>query len=131
MSRFHWSRLTLIALDLGWYNVRTPLRPCHSLSERPGHLALRGGPHDIAVEHSPTILLRKQTLFDLNWSTEMSFDPKREGEEAGSLVWLSATMYAALGVSRGAGGSLELVWRRPSASELGKIEVSRALSRVR
>lgn len=109
-------------LERGWYNVRTPLYPCHSLTERPGTLALRGGPHDIAVEHSPSILLRKQVAFDLDWSTEMSFDPARSGEEAGTLVWLTATMYASLGVARSESGQLQLVFRRPG--ELSKITVS-------
>ena len=108
-------------LELGWYNVRVPLHQCYSLSERPGCLALRGGAHDISVEHAPSILLRKQPLFDLDWSTEVSFDPTREGEEAGTLVWLTGTMYAALGIRRNAQGGLELVWRRPA--ELNKIEV--------
>jgi hypothetical protein len=67
-------------------------------------------------------LLRKQVSWDLDWSTEMTFDPARTGEEAGTLVWLTATMYAALGVTRSESGELQVVFRRPG--ELEKIVVS-------
>lgn len=102
--------------------MRTPLHTCYSLSEKPGFLALRGGPHDIAVEHSPSILLRKQVSFDLDWTTEMTFDPSRPGEEAGTVVWLTATMFAALGLAKNSSGGMDVVYRRPVE---GHIEVSR------
>ena len=93
-----------------------PLRDFHSLTERPGYLALRGGPYSINVEHSPSVLLQKQTRFDMEWSTEISFDPLRAGEEAGTVVWLTAATYAAIGVRGDGKGGLQIVFRRPDES---------------
>jgi hypothetical protein len=61
-------------------------------------------------------LLQKQTRFDLEWSTEVSFDPSRAGEEAGTVVWLTTTTYAAIGVRGDGDGRLHIVFRRPDES---------------
>jgi len=50
------------------------------------------------------------------WSTEVSFDPLRSGEEAGTVVWLSTSIYAAIGVRGDGKGGLCIVFRRPDES---------------
>lgn len=112
-------------LGLGWYRVRVPLRDFFSLHDRPGHLAIRGGPDDIAVEHSPSLLLQKQPGFNLDWSTSLSFDPARQYEEAGTVLWLNSTAYAALGVRGTGNGKLQVVLRRPTDG--GKITVGQSV----
>jgi hypothetical protein len=52
----------------------------------------------------------------MEWSTEVSFDPSRAGEEAGTVVWLKTTTYAAIGVRGEGEGVLRIVFRRPDES---------------
>jgi hypothetical protein len=59
------------------------------------------------------VLLQKQTRFDLEWSTEVSFDPARADEEAGTVVWLTTTAFAAIGVRGDGKGGLRIAFRRP------------------
>lgn len=66
------------------------------------------------------MLVRKQTHFSMDFTTEMSFEPSARGQEAGVVVWLSHTVYASLGVRasrKGEKGSLELVYREVSQPE--------------
>lgn len=105
-----------------------PLRDFHSLTEKPGYLAIRGGPHKIDVEHSPSILLKKQTRFDLEWSTEVSFDPSRTGEEAGTVLWLNSTAYAAIGVRKNEDGKLRIAYRRPEDKDAIQVSLKSASS---
>lgn len=110
------------ALQLGWYTIRTPLRPFHSLTDRPGYLAIRGSAYPIDYQESPSALLRKQPDFEGEWSTEMDFLPLVEGTAAGLVVWLNKDAHITLSVrgtgkaSGGRGGSgRELVFKAPSA----------------
>jgi len=103
-----------------------PLREFHSLTEKPGHLAIRGGPYNISVEHCPSVLLQKQTRFDLDWSTEICFEPTRAGEEAGTVVWLNSVAFAAIGVRGDGEGGLRIAFRRPDESNV--IQVSDPMS---
>jgi hypothetical protein len=52
----------------------------------------------------------------MEWSAEVSFDPSRAGEEAGTVVWLTTTTYAAIGVRGDGEGGLRIVFRRPDES---------------
>ena len=103
------------ALDIGWYSARTPLRPFHSLTARAGHLGLRGGAHKLTTEHVSSMLLRKQTSFECDWSTRMRFEPSSEGEEAGAIVYLSAASHAIVAV-RGLKDGLQVVFRCPDGN---------------
>ena len=61
----------------------------------------------------------------MEWSTEVSFDPSRAGEEAGTVVWLTTMTYAAIGVRGDGKGGLRIVFRRPDESYT--IQVSHGL----
>jgi len=104
------------ALQLGWYTVRTPLRQFHSLTERPGHLAIRGSAYAIDYQESPSALLRKQPDFDGEWSTEMEFEPSEKGQAAGLVVWLDKDAHITLSV-RGtdSNGGKELIFKSPTS----------------
>jgi beta-xylosidase len=112
----------LPALQLGWYTIRTPLRPFHSLTDRPGYLSIRGSAYPIDYQESPSALLRKQPDFEGEWSTGMDFQPNVEGTAAGLVVWLDKDAHITLSVrgtckaSGGKGGSgRELVFKAPCA----------------
>lgn len=116
----------IVALQKGWYQLRVPLRQTYSLTEKPGHLALRGSPRRIDVEHSPTMFLRKQTSFDLDWLTILEFSPRVPGEEAGTVVWVSQHAYASLGIGRDEGGNMEIVF----TSVTGKTRQVKVLANI-
>jgi hypothetical protein len=67
------------------------------------------------------MLLRKQTEFNLDWSTVMEFAPHRPAQEAGTVVWMTRTEHAVLGLRGTADGGAEVVFKKPVD---GKFEVS-------
>lgn len=87
------------ALELGWYQKNTPLKPCHSYSERPGYLRLHGGCYDLACPEAPTLLLRKQESFHDHFSATLDFRPSRKGYEAGVTVWWNMYSFASIGIT--------------------------------
>ncbi|GFZ51537.1 hypothetical protein JCM24511_09304 [Saitozyma sp. JCM 24511] len=82
----------------GWYHLRTPLKREYSLTHSPGHIALFGGPYDIRVDESVTMLLQKQTSFRGTWDVQLDYTPERAGEEAGTTVWWSKWCFASVGI---------------------------------
>lgn len=104
------------ALSLGWYHVRVPLRKAHWVGD--AGLALRGCADTLDVDHCPTVLLRKQTAFNLDWETEVAFAPA-PGQEAGTVAWVAKGVYASLGVRGAEGGAREVVFTRPGAAGAG------------
>ncbi|BEI98971.1 hypothetical protein CcaverHIS631_0400140 [Cutaneotrichosporon cavernicola] len=105
-------------LSLGWYTLRVPLRQFYSLTERPGYLALRGGPTSLNIEHCPSVLLQKQPGFNLDWSTQLEFAPTQKGQEAGTVVWMNKSEHAALGLRGKGDGNVEVVFRRPDNGQI-------------
>lgn len=96
-----FSQLTLAAaLSLGWYHVRTPIKPDYYLGRRPGHLTLVSNSQAIHQLESPAMILRKQTAHTGIWSTSIDFDPVDEYEEAGAVVYYSNISYGAILIKR-------------------------------
>ncbi|KAE8394498.1 glycosyl hydrolase [Aspergillus alliaceus] len=85
-------------LQLGWYRKNTPVRTDYSLTERPNHLRLHGGPYNLSVPTCPTLLLRKQTHRYCTWETRLSFLPNSAHTEAGTVVWWNYFTYSSLGI---------------------------------
>ena len=84
------------------------------------------------MAHCPSVLLQKQTQIDCDWSTEVEFAPSREGEEAGTVVWLHEETFAALGL-RKRGDALDVVLRWPDAEgtlQVGQGQPARIDSRT-
>lgn len=87
------------ALELGWYQKNTPLKPFHSFTERPGYLRLHGGCYGLSSPEAPSLLLRKQESFHDIFSATLEFNPSRKGYEAGISVWWSMYSYASIGIT--------------------------------
>ncbi|KAF9701211.1 hypothetical protein EKO04_000966 [Ascochyta lentis] len=87
------------ALELGWYQKNTPLKPCHSFTERPGYLRIHGGCYDLSSPEAPALLLRKQESYHDKFSTTLEFKPCRKGYEAGITVWWSMYSFASIGIT--------------------------------
>lgn len=76
----------------------TPLKTDFSLTERPNHLRLYGGPYHLSVPACPTLFLRKQTHQFCTWETRLSFLPLSEHTEAGTVVWWNYFTFSSLGI---------------------------------
>ncbi|KAH8694154.1 glycosyl hydrolase [Talaromyces proteolyticus] len=85
-------------LQLGWYRKNTPLKVDYSLTVRSNLLRLYGGPYNLSVPASPTLLLRKQTHRFCRWETRLSFHPSSTIAEAGTVVWWNYFTYASIGI---------------------------------
>jgi beta-xylosidase len=102
----------------------TPLKREYSLSARPGHLRLYGGPYDLSSPESPTLLLRKQTKFDQTFQATLDFQPSQPGYEAGIVVWYSMYSYASIGITMTEENKKAVIVRLPT-SEIGITQVNR------
>ena len=88
-------------LSLGWYRLRTPVKCDHSLTERPGWLALRGNAWTLRDLEAPALLLRKQYCPMGTWSTLIDFEPTTSNVEAGITIYWSLYAYGAILIRRG------------------------------
>lgn len=59
------------------------------------------------------MLLQKQTSFNLDWCTQVELAPRKPGEEAGTVVWMSKGEHAALSVRGAKDGRVEIAFKRP------------------
>ncbi|KAH9874842.1 hypothetical protein J1614_004329 [Plenodomus biglobosus] len=82
----------------GWYRKNTPARTDFSLTDRPGHLTLHGGPYTLSMPTSPTLFLRKQQHWPVTWETQLDFQPVMPRVEAGTVVWWNYTCFASIGI---------------------------------
>ncbi|MFY0672765.1 MAG: hypothetical protein JXQ87_05150 [Bacteroidia bacterium] len=74
-------------LDLNWNFRRVPSDNMYSLTKRKSHLRLSCGKTAIANRTSASFIGFRQTESNFEYLTRMSFNPKRDGSEAGiSLV---------------------------------------------
>lgn len=83
-----------------FYSLDTPFSVDYSLTERPNHLRLYGGPYTLSVPASPTMFLRKQTHRFCTWETKLSFQPTSEHAEAGTVVWWNYFTHSSLGIRK-------------------------------
>lgn len=83
-----------------FYSLDTPFCVDYSLTERPNHLRLYGGPYTLSVPASPTMFLRKQTHRFCTWETKLSFQPTSEHTEAGTVVWWNYFTHSSLGIRK-------------------------------
>lgn len=114
------------ALELGWYQKNTPLKPCHSYTERPGYLRLQGSCYDLSSPEAPALLLRKQESYHDMFSTDLEFKPSRKGYEAGITVWWSMYSYASIGITAliHKGQLISTVVCRKPTGQAGKLETT-------
>ena len=82
----------------GWYHMRSPQIPPHSLIDRPGSITLWGNGYTLAHDESPAVLLTRQQSFKAVFDLDMEFDPQNDGEEAGLAIWYSKWNHARIAV---------------------------------
>jgi alpha-N-arabinofuranosidase len=70
-------------LGLQWNYLRDPYTENYSLTAKHGFLRLYGTDVNMSDKDSPTFVGRRQTNFNCLASTELTFEPESEGEEAG------------------------------------------------
>lgn len=90
----------------------------YSLTERPNHLRLYGGPYNLSVPACPTLFLRKQTHRFCTWETKLSFQPTTDHTEAGTVVWWNYFTYSSLGIRKGDDGHGRILRFRPSKGDV-------------
>jgi len=92
-------------LGLPWTFVRNLERTRWSLTERPGWLRLHGSMFTLAdAEAAPVFVARRQQHFECQATTQLTFDPGRDGEEAGLAVRMNDRHHYEFGVRRGPKG---------------------------
>lgn len=74
------------ALNLHWNFLRNPYSQDWSLTEKPGYLRLKGSKVNFTGNDSPAFIGRRQTAFDMDFSTQVSFIPSAENEESGLVI---------------------------------------------
>jgi alpha-N-arabinofuranosidase len=94
---------TSAALALCWNHLRNPEPNRYSLTERAGHLRLRGSEHGLDDLASPAWVGRRQCHFAVRVATCLEFSPEAENEEAGLVVRMNERHHYELFVTRRAG----------------------------
>lgn len=74
------------SLDLKWNFVRNPNAADWSLTEKAGHLRLKGSKYSFKEKSSPAFVARRQSHFNMVASTKIDFVPSAPNEEAGLVV---------------------------------------------
>src|SRR5690606_6777207 len=103
-----------------WNFMRTPDPANWSLTEREGSLTLYGSPTSLNEIGAHAFVGRRQQHFDFTASAHLTFDPQRDGEEAGLTVYMNERFHYEIAVAR-IGGIRKVLLRRRLGS-LWKIE---------
>jgi alpha-N-arabinofuranosidase len=100
------------ALGPDWVSVRNPSEGRASLTETPGVLTLHGAAESLDDFGAPAFVARRQEHLRARAATELAFDPKAEGDEAGLSVFYDESHHYDLAVVRRAGRRTVIVRRR-------------------
>lgn len=110
-----------------WSFVRNVDASRLSLTERPGWLRLKGSTVTLDdTEVPPVAVLRRQQHLEAEAATLLSFDPAREGEEAGLALRQNERHHYEMGIRRGRGGGRE-VYLRYRIGSVGTVAASEAI----
>ncbi|KAF8824495.1 hypothetical protein HHX47_DHR8000337 [Lentinula edodes] len=93
--------------DNSYYFLRTPYKPFHSLTTRPGFLRLLANAYALGDRDSPALILRKQTSYVERFETVLDFMPNSNLTEAGATVFYGDFAHNDIGVMGGADGGGE------------------------
>lgn len=94
-----------------WCFLRGPAPSLWSLTERPGHLRLRGSAAGLDDAASPAWIGLRQRHFDVNVAARLEFRPGQEREEAGLVVRMNEQHHYEIFVTL-RGGAPSVVLRR-------------------
>ncbi|KAL1743299.1 glycosyl hydrolase [Schizophyllum fasciatum] len=86
-------------LDNSFYYVRTPYKPFHSLTARPGYLRLSANGYAPGDRDSAALILRKQTNYDEVFETELDFQPTSNLTEAGITVYYGDQLHNEIAIT--------------------------------
>ncbi|WYZ43831.1 hypothetical protein EsH8_VII_000267 [Colletotrichum jinshuiense] len=124
--------LSKSSLEIGWYHKNTPIKACHSLTERPGYLRLYGNCFDLNSPESPAMLLRKQSSYNEIFRAKMLFKPSRAGYESGVVVYWSQYSYATIGITavqqENATSTVPTIITREPTGKISEFKVAHPLS---
>lgn len=109
-----------------WNFLRNPQDGDWSLEERLGWLTLHGSAVTLNDIASPAFIGRRQQHFNCTVSTLLSFDPVREGEEAGLTVYMNERFHYEIALTHDSEKGRKVILRRRLGS-LWKIELEAAL----
>jgi alpha-N-arabinofuranosidase len=99
-------------LALPWNSVRNLETTRWSLAERPGWLRLKGSSVTLDdTEVAPVFVGRRQQYFESEITTQVDFQPAREGEEAGLALRMNDRHHYEFGIKRGGAGGREVYLR--------------------
>ena len=92
-------------LDLSFYSTRTPYKPFHTLTARPGYLRIKGNGYAPGDRDSIAMLMRKQTSYNQSFETLLEFSPTSNLTEAGISIFTSDQMHNEIAVVGSVDGS--------------------------
>ena len=105
-------------LDVHWQFVRRSAPGNYSLTERPGHMRIWTLDGQLFEIRAKNTLLRREEELSYTAVTKLSFDPTRDGEQAGLTCYYSTVTYARFSLCFEGGRKLQLVINRNHGEEL-------------
>jgi alpha-N-arabinofuranosidase len=101
-------------LGPAWNFLRNPVPASFSTTERRGWLTLHGTPVTLEQDKgvSPTFVARRQEHLRAHIATRIDFNPARDGEEAGLVLYRAPHQRYEIGVRPKAGGGREVFVRQ-------------------
>ncbi|KAL4255436.1 glycosyl hydrolase 43 family protein [Pleurotus pulmonarius] len=93
------------SLDPTFYFLRTPYKPFHSLSARPGFLRLFANSYAPGDRDSPAMILRKQSSYSEEFEVQIDFTPGTALNEAGVTVFYGDLLHSEIGLVGGGGAT--------------------------
>ncbi|WP_419876426.1 glycoside hydrolase family 43 protein [Candidatus Pristimantibacillus sp. PTI5] len=109
-----------------WNFLRNPQEGAWSLRERPGWLTLHGSAATLNDIDSPAFVGRRQQHFNCTVSALLSFDPVREGEEAGLTVYMNERFHYEIALTYDPDKGRKVILRRRLGT-LWKVEQEAAV----
>jgi len=109
-----------------WNLLRSPNTDTYSLKSKESCLTLYGSAETLDDCGTPAFVGRRQQHFACEASTQLTFDPQQDGEEAGITVYMNERFHYELAVKR-ISGERKLIFRRRLGS-LWKVENEMPLS---
>ncbi|WP_123039618.1 glycoside hydrolase family 43 protein [Cohnella candidum] len=108
-------------LPFYWNFLRNPAEGSWTLDDRPGWLTLYGSAPSLDDAGAPAFVGRRQQHFDCAVSAKLSFDPVKDGEEAGLTVYRDEKFHYEIALAH-RNGTRKVILRRRVGS-LWKVEL--------
>jgi len=73
-SKSYWrDKFAGYGLTLSWYSLRSPPKPCYSLTQHFRYLTLHGNAYSITNLDCPAMHLQRQQQHTVDWRTRLDF----------------------------------------------------------